>query len=318
MKRFPDTNSFFHSPRTRRRGFTLVELLVVIAIIGILIGMLVPAVQNMRELSRRSACEQNLVKLSLGLAAYSTQFGHYPIGSVNPEGPIKSEAVGFHHNWISGLLPMLDAQNVYDAIDQSVSVYAKENLQVRDLSLPMLRCPSATDTRDYTTCYAGITSSIETPIAESNDGVFRLNLPISDDDITDGLSYTLFVGEKLSHYDEDLGWISGTRSSLRNAGHPINAEKYRIRGPADPSKQVDLLYVGGLASDHLDGAYLLMGSGQYEFRSSSMDSRVLQQMASRADGKLPVEWQVNDGGSEVNDLGSGQADGQNSLDDLTL
>jgi prepilin-type N-terminal cleavage/methylation domain-containing protein len=303
-------------PRPLRCGFTLVELLVVIAIIGILIGMLVPAVQSMRELSRRSGCEQKLVKLSLGLAAYSTQFGHYPIGSVNPTGPIKSEAVGFHHNWITGLLPMLDARNVYNAIDRSVSVYADENRPVRDLALPMLRCPSATDTRDYTTCYAGITSSMETPIAETNDGVFLLNRPVADDDITDGLSYTLFIGEKLSHYEEDLGWISGTRSSLRNTGHPINAERNRIRGPQAPGKQVGLLYVGGLASDHLDGAYLLMGSGQYDFRSSSMDLRVLQQMASRADGKLPIEWEVKDGGSQVK-AGAGQPAGQTS-DDLTL
>ena len=293
-------------------GFTLVELLVVIAIIGVLIGLLVPAMQNMRELSRRSHCEQNLVKLSLGLSAYSTQFGHYPIGTVNDTGPIRSEAKGFHHNWISGLLPMMDAAAVYQAIDRSVSVYADQNEQVRRLSLPMLRCPSATDTRENTTCYAGLTSSVETPIDQDNDGVFRLNLPIAESDISDGLAYTLFVGEKLSAFEEDLGWISGTRSSLRTAGHAINAERSRIRGPADPSKQVDALYVGGLASDHPEGAYLLMGSGEYQFRSSSTDLRVLQQMASRADGGIPIEWQGSEAGPAV------ETTPQSESKDLTL
>jgi hypothetical protein len=50
------------------------------------------------------------------------------------------------------------------------------------------------------------------------------------------------------------------------------------------------IYVGGLASDHPGGVYLLMGSGEYQFRSASMDHQILQQIASRADGGIPVEW----------------------------
>ncbi len=299
--------------QNKRRGFTLVELLVVIAIIGILIGLLVPAMQAMRELSRRSFCEQNILKLSLALSAYSNRFGHYPIGTVNDSGPVKSERVGFHHNWISGLLPMLEAKTVFDAIDSSVSVYADQNAEVRRLSLPMLICPSAAGTRENTTCYAGISSSIETPIDEDNDGVFRLNIPVTETDITDGLSYTLFAGEKLSAFTEDFGWLSGTRSSLRTTGHPINAERNRIRGPQDPSKQVDALYVGGLASDHREGAYLLMGSGQYEFRSTSTDLRILQQMAARADGEIPLEWQ----GTVADPIQEKAAESQ-PAEDLTL
>ncbi|NNE00632.1 MAG: DUF1559 domain-containing protein [Pirellulaceae bacterium] len=273
-------------------AFTLVELLVVIAIIGVLIGLLVPALQNMRELSRRSTCEQNLVQLSLAMSSYSTQFGHYPAGSVNPTGPIKNEAKGYHHNWIASLLPMLDAQNVYNAIDRDISVYADANTEVRGLSIPNLICPSASGVLPYTTCYAGMHASTETPIDESNDGVFRLNLPVSERDITDGLSYTVFVGEKISSPDEELGWISGTRSSLRNAGHAINAELRRVRRPATNTQPLDPLYVGGLASDHLGGAYLLMGGGEYQFRSSSMDTRLLAQFASRSDGEIPSDWKV--------------------------
>lgn len=275
---------------TVHRGFTLVELLVVIAIIGVLIGMSLPAMQNMRELSRRSNCEQNLVKLSLGLSAYSTRNGHYPAGTVAASGPISSTRDGYHHNWIANLLPMMDAINVYDAIDRDVSVYAPENAEVQSLRLPGLLCPSASDILLNTSCYAGVHASTETPIDEDNDGVFRLNLPVSDADITDGLSHTIFVGEKLSRPDEDFGWISGTRSTLRNTGHGINADRKRARSFPGKGDDVAPSYVGGLASDHAGGVYVLMGSGEYQFRSNSMDQRLLRQMANRSDGELPLDW----------------------------
>ena len=271
-------------------GFTIVELLVVIAIVGVLIGMSLPAMQNMRELSRRSNCEQNLVKLSLALSAYSSRNGHYPAGSVNDSGPISSTQDGYDHSWVIGLLPMMDASNVYDAVDKSVGVYAAENTEVRMLQIPGLVCPSASSINMNTTCYAAIHSSIETAIDEDNDGVFRLNLPVSDNDIVDGLGHTIFVGEKLSRPDEDFGWISGTRSSLRNAGHAINAERKRAKGFPGQGDDVGSEYVGGLASDHPGGVYLLLGSGEYSFRSNSMDQKLLRQMTSRSDGELPLDW----------------------------
>ena len=284
-----------NSPRifhpNQRSGFTLVELLVVIAIIGVLVGMSLPAMQNMRELARRSNCEQNLIRLSLAMSSYASTNGYYPTGTQAKTGPIQNEPKGFHHNWASAILPMMDAQNVYDAIDQSVSVYAKQNEEVRNLRIPTFICPSASDVRYNTTCYAGVTGSTETPIDVDNDGVFILNTAMSDRDITDGLGYTLFVAEKLSRWEDDLGWMSGTRSSLRDAGHAINAERARVRGPqsSDPEP---LTYVGGFASDHPGGAYLLLGSGEFQFRSGSMDQQVLRQLASRADGQIPEEWKA--------------------------
>nr|WP_186776245.1 DUF1559 domain-containing protein [Rubripirellula reticaptiva] len=265
------------------------ELLVVIAIIGVLIGMAVPAMQNMRELSRRSNCQFNLVQLSLALSAYETRNQQFPIGTSAAKGPIENVPKGYHHSWIAGLLPMMDAAAVYEAIDQQASVYAPENATVRMLRLPGLLCPSASGIPDNATCYAGITSSTETPIDEYNDGVFRLNLPTTIDEISDGLSYTLFVGEKLSRYEEDFGWFSGTRSSLRNAGHGLNDERRRIRGVQSADREVSSTYVGGLASDHPGGLHLLMGSGEVDFRSNEMDRKVLMQMASIADGEIPRE-----------------------------
>ncbi|TWT83711.1 Type II secretion system protein G precursor [Planctomycetes bacterium CA13] len=284
--------------RKRNIGFTLVELLVVIAIIGVLVGLSLPAMQNLRELSRRNACQQNLVELSLGLSAYSLRHTHYPMGTIAESGPIRNEAAGYHHNWITGILPTLDAQAVYDAIDRDVSVYAPSNADVRSLAIPTLRCPSESGMRQNTTCYAGIHASIETPIDETNDGVLFLNIPVRDDDITDGLSYTAFLGEKLSRFEEDLGWISGTRSSLRNMGHRINAELVRVRGQESFNLEADISYVGGLASDHPGGAHLLMGGGDYKFMSESTDLEVLRQMGTRADGEVPLQWKTIEPPSE--------------------
>ena len=275
--------------RFRRFGFTLVELLVVIAIIGVLTGLAVPAMQNMREISRRSNCQYNLSQLSLALSAYQSQQTHFPIGTVADQGPIRSIAEGYHHNWIGAILPMMDLESVQQAIDTDVSVYDSKNDRVRSLRIPRLLCPSATSVRDNTTCYAGIHSSTETAIDEDNDGVFLLNKAIGPDDITDGLSYTLFVGEKLSRFESDLGWISGTNSSLRNTGHGINGSGQGIHDVVDPDAIVPPAYVGGIVSDHPDGAHLLMGSGEIRFASESMDAKILSQMASRADGEVPLE-----------------------------
>ena len=278
-----------------RTAFTLVELLVVIAIIGVLTGMALPALQGMRELARRSSCGQNLVQLSLAISSYNATLGHYPIGTQAKTGPVLSEAKGFHHNWAAAILPMLDAQNVYDAIDQNASVYAKQNEEVRQLRIPVFICPSATDIRYNATCYSGVTGSTETPIDTTNNGTFILNRMISDRDITDGLGYTLFVGEMLSAWEEDLGWMSGTRASLRDAGHQINAELKRVRGPQTGVKPITPKYVGGFASDHPNGAHLLLGSGEYMFRSNSMDQKVLEQMAERSDGQIPQSWNSGSG-----------------------
>ncbi len=163
----------------------------------------------------------------------------------------------------------------------------------RSVRLPRLLCPSASGVRDYTSCYAGIHASTETPIDEDNDGVFILNRGLDEADIPDGLGYTMFLAEKLSPFEEDLGWMSGTRSTLRNTGHPINAERTRVYGPAEEMPVVSSTYVGGIASDHPGGAFVLLGGGEVQFRSPSIDELVLRQMAARADGAIPKEWQTD-------------------------
>src|SRR5688572_19511410 len=97
----------------KRSGFTLVELLVVIAIIGILVALLLPAVQAAREAARRMSCVNNLTQLILAVQNYDATYRVYPPGTLNPTGPIADVAQGQHHNWLIQLLPYFEEQNTY-------------------------------------------------------------------------------------------------------------------------------------------------------------------------------------------------------------
>ena len=202
-------------------GFTLVELLVVIAIIGILIALLLPAVQAAREAARRAQCTNNLVQLAIAIHNYESANRLYPPGTIEPAGPIQNVAQGYHHSWIEQLLPYLERSVAYDHIDRSVGVYNPKNARVRDLNISGLLCPSSWSSSAGYSNYAAVHHDVEAPIDVDNHGVFFLNSAVRYTDISDGASQTLFLGEKLV-LSGDLGWMSGTRSTLRNTGTPIN------------------------------------------------------------------------------------------------
>ena len=117
---------------SRRRpphGFTLVELLVVIAILATLIALLLPAIQTARESSRRSSCSNNLKQLALASESHVTSLGHYPTGgwdasttSIAMVGPDKGADWRQPGGWGYTILPHLDMQNIYDAVDPSRAV----------------------------------------------------------------------------------------------------------------------------------------------------------------------------------------------------
>ncbi len=204
----------------KREAFTLVELLVVIAIIGILVGLLLPAVQAAREAARRMQCTNNLLQFGLALHNYDMAHRKLPPGTVDSKGPIVHLPVGFHHSWIVQVLPMLDERVAYGSIKHSQSIYTTANAPVRVYSFGTLHCPSDRMFSAAQTNYAGVHDSREVPIDVTNNGVLFLNSAIRFDDIIDGASHTLFVGEKFPDSTE-LGWASGTRSTLRNTGSPF-------------------------------------------------------------------------------------------------
>ena len=117
----------FRVLKSRQHGFTLIELLVVIAIIGVLVALLLPAIQYAREAARRMQCGNNLGQLILGLNHYEMAHGVYPAGTIDAKGPILNARLGFHHNWLVQSLPYLEQKNVWNAVDKQQSIYHAKN-----------------------------------------------------------------------------------------------------------------------------------------------------------------------------------------------
>jgi hypothetical protein len=302
----------------------------VIAIIGVLVALLLPAVQAAREAARRSSCGNNLVQLILAVHNYEMANGFYPAGTQDAKGPIVNAPAGYHHNWISQILPYMEERNAFETIDRSVSIYHAKNAPVVGAPPRILFCPSGAFRGGSSPCYAGVHHHFEKPIDAKDSGVFFLNSAVTYDDVKDGSSHTLYIGEKLPDA-WDLHWLSGTRATLRNTGTPINwmtrrnglpmpgdvnpvapndlepipglddfestAEQPEGVAPAGPAPAGKLaampgnaLFVGGFGSEHPGGVLFAVGDGSTRFMSESTSPAVMQQAAHRADGKLPVDF----------------------------
>ncbi len=119
-----------------RRGFTLVELLVVIAIIGILVSLLLPAVQAAREAARRTQCANNLKQLGLGLHSYHGVHNRLPWGNAYPGGIMATVS------WAAMILPYIEQQGHYEQFDFSKDMNHAANLQALALPVVTFTCPS--------------------------------------------------------------------------------------------------------------------------------------------------------------------------------
>src|SRR5262249_46000351 len=122
----------------RPRGFTLIELLVVIAIIAVLIGLLLPAVQKVREAANRAKCSNNLKQIGIALQAYHDGRGSFPAGYLELV-PLTDRA-----NWITLMLPYIEQDNVYKLYDPKSSVGGgTSNFELNQQQIALMRCPSA-------------------------------------------------------------------------------------------------------------------------------------------------------------------------------
>ncbi len=281
-----------HTARKRKHfGFTLVELLVVIAIIGVLVALLLPAIQASREAARRCSCLNNISQLALAVHHYEFSVEHLPAGVINPDGPIRSEPEGQHVSWLVQILPYVEMNNAYRLFDQSAGAYARVNSEVRSLRGGLFICPSypgAEFNEDGTaarTTYAGCHHEVESPIDGDNHGLLYLNSKLRYTDILDGSSQTLLLGEFRPDQDE-LGWVSGTRATLRNTGSFDVAHLWQKRSEQQPPSSGPL-DVGGFASAHSGGIVLFaFADGSCRAISEETYLLVLQQLGHRADGKL--------------------------------
>ncbi len=264
-----------------------------------------------------------MTQIAFAIHAYESTFGRFPAGVINSVGPIRSVPVGYHHNWISAILPQMDHPNLYRAIDFQSSVYHANNLVARREHPRGFMCPSSPSSTSGggTSPYCGIHHSREAPIDSSNDGFFVLNTSFRVDDIPDGLSSTAMLSEKLT-LGTDLGWLSGTRATLRNAGTnsllnrtlagglvvidgysrefreneltmdstELELKAYQEKGFLDEAPEwiSKPLEVGSFGSFHaLNGVHFGHADGSIRFVSHNVDFMILQQLSSRLDG-LPL------------------------------
>ncbi len=282
--------------RHRSRGFTLIELATVIAIIAVLISLLLPAVQATREQARRASCLNNLTQVGVAIANYSSSFHVLPPGVIDRKDPMDDLPTGYAFGWVPRIMPYLENRNVVNHLNFAENVYAPSQETARGISISVLMCPSQGSIGRC--AYAACHHDLDMPISVTNDGAFPLNGPVTYDDIEDGLSQTIFVGEKLSGGDE-MGWAVGTRATLRNTGIPLNEtdlpsissmvpglsdqnSPYVEPIPTDPNLAIPI--VGGFGSSHSIGANFLFGDGSVRMIKKTIRLDVYRRLGNRHDG----------------------------------
>ncbi|HEX3449265.1 MAG TPA: DUF1559 domain-containing protein [Isosphaeraceae bacterium] len=295
-----------HRAPSDRAGFTLIELLVVIAIIAVLIALLLPAVQAAREAARRAQCLNNVMQLGIALQSYESSHELLPPGVVNTTGPILDQPKGYHYGWLVQILPFFEQRNVYNHLNFKIGIYETENFTTRTTVIRSFICPSDSSANPGAsgvalTNYVGSHNDVEAPISATNNGVLFLNSAVRFEDITDGSSQTIFMGEKLNNAPDE-GWASGTRASLRNSGSGINPTATppfagpgsgddddgdsQVAGARAASATDTLSYVGGYSARHPGGANFAFGDGSVRFLKNSINRRVFRLLANRADGEI--------------------------------
>ena len=125
----------------KRAAFTLVELLVVIAIIGILIALMLPAINAIRESARRTQCQNNLKQLGVAVLAYESATGIFPPGANFQDNNCLDPLSG-QDNWVILVLPFFEHNEIYNMIDHNLPICNAANAQARAISIPEMLCPS--------------------------------------------------------------------------------------------------------------------------------------------------------------------------------
>ncbi|MCC9606420.1 DUF1559 domain-containing protein [Blastopirellula sp. JC732] len=293
------------SNRRLRVGFTLVELLVVIAIIGVLIALLLPAVQQAREAARRTQCLNNLKQVGLSLHNFHDTYREFP--------PSRIE-YGYL-GWAAFLLPFMEQNALYDSLDMKAT-YASQTAAAQQAAIPGYVCPSRHGVGDMATTLEAINGSVSTDagpvwdyascdgdsgddaklrrvtstgmliIAEGNHTKYKSLTKMAS--VTDGLSNTIAIGEKhirqVNLLSETTGGdgpvLSGwAYTSMRAAGpgYPL------AKGTTDTVSGVEKLVFG---SFHPGVVNFVLGDASVRSIGTTIDTTNLGYLANRQDGNV--------------------------------
>lgn len=285
-------------------GFTLIELLVVIAILGVLMALLMPAVNSAREAARRTVCQNNLKQMGIALNAFNTASGKFPWGGYKHPNILLNgvkvdgeSARGFA--WSVYILPELEQQGLYDRIDFDTMYSMGVNDELAQTRLPAFVCPSSKKTEpEEATVYIASGKSVRTkratyglshyggiygeriawpgrttPIPNNPPrGTLLYDRQVTARDIRDGLTHTLMVGE-------DTHWNDGQWISSLNVMDQCGA----INDPAITENEI--------RSDHSGGANVVFADGHVDFLANQLPLEILAALCTRAGGEIvSEEW----------------------------
>jgi len=310
------------SVRYRYRGFTLIELLVVIAIIGVLVGLLLPAVQQAREAARRMPCVNNLKQTGLAMHGYYDSKRQLPSGYISPgtsaADPSASETVK-GYAWGFVLLPYMEQSSLFDSIDQTGEAVGTSNeAKAAEANLGGYRCPTDTAPVSFsvnngsgtvdlpTSNYVAVLgwNNVTTEAGQGN-GVFFRNSDIQFRDIRDGLSTTICVGERKHIHDFfDQGpyaanstWYAAVPGVLRDAGMtmmPMMKEGpgSLVLGHVGQSGMMSgktpnhTNHIVHFSSSHFGGVAFLLCDGSTHIIRDNIDYQLFKAIGTRAGGEV--------------------------------
>jgi prepilin-type N-terminal cleavage/methylation domain-containing protein len=309
--------------RICRGGFTLVELLVVIAIIGILVALLLPAVQAAREASRRTQCSNNLKQIGLALHNFEETHGFLPPGGVSGSRPRQPHLkfripTRIEHGWAVFLLPFIEQQALYDRYDMRRDWRTPQNRAVRETNLPFMKCPTTPmwDRMDqqsfggYGTVKSAVTDYgvnnainrslyalrvIDEQSFRNPYGVMRVNELQRFSDINDGLSNTMWIFEDAGR---PFQWIAGHKRGSRenitgtgwaNRHNEFITHGYNFEGTGSPGPcAVNCTNNNEIYGFHPGGAMGVVGDGSVRFIADTVSIRVVGRLLTRDAGEMVV------------------------------
>lgn len=306
-------------------GFTLVELLVVIAIIGILIAMLLPAVQSVREAARRIQCANNLKQMGLAMLNYESAHRHFPAGYVESNAPVRA------YYWSSYTLPFLEQGPLYNSLefDQPFNIAGTANYIAAATFIPVYQCPSSGVARNaangqgidgrspstYLACASGLLgfeSGTQPYVGNGSsaisDGIFFENSQTKHSSISDGLSNTVLLGEALHDFeqggfDRSGGfeivdhWSIGSdfhggqtpRDQSSDISEAIGTTACQLNAIFDPVAPIDHQELG-YSSRHLGIVQFCFADGHVSGIDDSVELEVLSAIGSRNGREVVGEY----------------------------